>query len=68
MWFFPLIFCLSMNNNCKWKSWGIIFIILTDETASSLIKNKISSGCVEIAPFFNSFNFMLVFFSFSTSD
>lgn len=46
---------------------GILFVILTDETASPLIENKISSGCVVIALlFFNSFIFILEIFSFST--
>lgn len=42
---------------------GILFVILTDETASPLIENKISSGCVVIALlFFNSFIFILEIF------
>lgn len=41
---------------------GILFVILTDGTASLLIENKISSGCAVIALlFFNSFSFILVF-------
>lgn len=55
-------FLLTPKQYCKWKSWDIIFVILTDGTASSLLKNKISSRSVEIASFFNSFIFTLVLF------
>lgn len=56
-----MFFLLIHKRHCKWKLWGIVFVIMTDGTASLLIENKISSGCVEIA-FFNSFPFMLIFF------